>query len=307
MAVDNLSLYTAGDGFGLPLNIRRGNPNPLDNSEQYATLAEAQSYASSDPTAYVGQIIVVHNTDVTDGAPIAYVIQNAAGDLKPIGDASDVFADPEFTTLKNKVDLLTDTDETKEGSLAYVADQSKVTVELDTTVTDGSTNYNIYQGFTITEVPDPSGATDTDGNPVMIKQKTPVKVGTIGINADLIISSGSVVSIINTATQATDDAGNLVYEDDGITPVYEKIDSEGDSAPYGLQVGKYLKLVVSDGSAIYIATADLAKGLVDEIKTATNNYSPDADGLIDLSNLSTDDITPGTVDTWILNGGNATT
>ena len=63
MAIYNLDKYTAADGLGFPLNFRRGNPNPLDNSSVWASLAEAQTYAASDPTAYVGQILtVVDNT-----------------------------------------------------------------------------------------------------------------------------------------------------------------------------------------------------------------------------------------------------
>ncbi len=77
MAVNNLSKYTENDGLGFPLNFRRGNPNPLDNSSVYSSLAAAQEYAKNDPVAYVGQPITV----VADGAATMYVIQNEAGDL----------------------------------------------------------------------------------------------------------------------------------------------------------------------------------------------------------------------------------
>ena len=59
MAVYNLPNYTNDQGFGLPLNIRRGNPNPLDNSAVWASLDAAKNYAKTDPTAYVGQILSV--------------------------------------------------------------------------------------------------------------------------------------------------------------------------------------------------------------------------------------------------------
>ena len=32
MAKFNVPNYTSADGLGFPLNFRRGNPNPLDNS-----------------------------------------------------------------------------------------------------------------------------------------------------------------------------------------------------------------------------------------------------------------------------------
>lgn len=81
MAVNNLNKYTSADGLGFPLNFRRGNPNPLDNSEVWASLDKAEAYAKSDPTAYVGQSLKVINGDDVD----YYVIKNTAGDLKLVG------------------------------------------------------------------------------------------------------------------------------------------------------------------------------------------------------------------------------
>ena len=56
MAKYNLDKYTAADGLGFPLNFRRGNPNPLDNSSVWASLEAAQKKKKNDPVAYVGQI-----------------------------------------------------------------------------------------------------------------------------------------------------------------------------------------------------------------------------------------------------------
>lgn len=79
MAVNNLNKYTENDGLGFPLNFRRGNPNPLDNSSVYSSLEAAREYAKNDPVAYVGQPITV--VDATSGTATMYVIQNTAGDL----------------------------------------------------------------------------------------------------------------------------------------------------------------------------------------------------------------------------------
>ena len=38
MAKYNLDKYTTADGLGFPLNFRRGNPNPLDNSSVWKPL-----------------------------------------------------------------------------------------------------------------------------------------------------------------------------------------------------------------------------------------------------------------------------
>lgn len=93
MAKYNLDKYTSADGLGFPLNFRRGNPNPLDNSSVWASLEAAQTYAASDPVAYVGQILTVVNN--TEGIATVYSIQDEAGTLKkvgtsPIGDESTI-------------------------------------------------------------------------------------------------------------------------------------------------------------------------------------------------------------------------
>lgn len=89
MAIYNLDNYKAADGLGFPLNFRRGNPNPLDNSSVWASLAAAENYAKTDPTAYVGQPLTVIETvvtgDVTDTIAVMYTIQNEAGDLGRVG------------------------------------------------------------------------------------------------------------------------------------------------------------------------------------------------------------------------------
>ena len=93
MAKYNLDKYTTADGLGFPLNFRRGNPNPLDNSSVWASLEAAQTYATSDPVAYVGQILTV--VDNANGVATVYSIQDEAGTLKkvgtsPVGDESTI-------------------------------------------------------------------------------------------------------------------------------------------------------------------------------------------------------------------------
>lgn len=59
MAIYNLPNYKAANGFDMPLNMNRANPDPLDNSSVWATYAEALNYAKTSPVAYVGQIVTV--------------------------------------------------------------------------------------------------------------------------------------------------------------------------------------------------------------------------------------------------------
>jgi len=89
MAKYNLENYLETDGLGFPLNFRRGNPNPLDNSSVWKSLELAKEYAKNDPTAYVGQIIsVVNYTSSTDSTVNVYYIEDELGTLKPVGSSS---------------------------------------------------------------------------------------------------------------------------------------------------------------------------------------------------------------------------
>lgn len=85
MAVKNINNYTSADGFGLPVNIRRGNPNPLDNTEVHASVQDAINYAKNDPTAYVGQVISYFTTN-SSGVDVIKLVQiaNEQGDLIPV-------------------------------------------------------------------------------------------------------------------------------------------------------------------------------------------------------------------------------
>lgn len=97
MAKFNLDNYLDKDGLGFPLNFRRGNPNPLDNSSVWKSLAAAQNYAQTDPTAYVGQILSVVNytaavtdeegtvTTPSQSTVEVYYIKDEAGALEPVG------------------------------------------------------------------------------------------------------------------------------------------------------------------------------------------------------------------------------
>lgn len=97
MAKYNLENYLDKDGLGFPLNFRRGNPNPLDNSSVWNSLAAAQNYAQTDPTAYVGQILSVVNyvpavmddegtvTTPSQSTVEVYYIKDEAGALEPVG------------------------------------------------------------------------------------------------------------------------------------------------------------------------------------------------------------------------------
>lgn len=68
-----------GSSMGLPMNINRGNPIPIDSTMVWYSLAEAEAYAQNGATAYVGQLLSV--VDETNDTATVYVIINENGEL----------------------------------------------------------------------------------------------------------------------------------------------------------------------------------------------------------------------------------
>lgn len=68
-----------GSSMGLPMNITRGNPIPIDSTSVWYSLSDAQTYARTGATAYVGQLLSV--VDETNNTTAIYVIINESGDL----------------------------------------------------------------------------------------------------------------------------------------------------------------------------------------------------------------------------------
>ena len=63
--------------MALPMNIKRGNPIPLDTTAVWYSKSELETYAASGATAYVGQILTLY----AGGKCEAYMISNEAGTL----------------------------------------------------------------------------------------------------------------------------------------------------------------------------------------------------------------------------------
>lgn len=63
--------------MALPMNIKRGNPIPLDTTAVWYDKTELENYAKTGATAYVGQVLTL----VADSKCEAYMISNEAGTL----------------------------------------------------------------------------------------------------------------------------------------------------------------------------------------------------------------------------------
>lgn len=107
-----------GNFMGLPMNIQRGNPIPLDDSSVYYSKATMETYAKSGVTAYVGQIVTL--VDETNKTCEAYMIANEAGTLIKLAATTatgDLAGD--VATLQGQVaDLISKVGKAAEGEVA---------------------------------------------------------------------------------------------------------------------------------------------------------------------------------------------
>lgn len=97
--------------MALPMNIKRGNPIPLDTTAVWYNKTELETYAASGATAYVGQVLTL----VAGGKCEAYMISNEAGTLVKLAQttASGDFAS-DVANLQTQVEGLVE----KVGSAA---------------------------------------------------------------------------------------------------------------------------------------------------------------------------------------------
>ena len=124
----------------LPMNIKRGNPLPLDTTAVWYNKTELETYAASGATAYVGQILTL----VADGKVEAYMISNGAGTLVKLaqttasGDlASDVSTlQSQVASLIEKVGSATQNETAATGLYALIEAAQK---QADKGVTDAAT------------------------------------------------------------------------------------------------------------------------------------------------------------------------
>lgn len=90
--------------MALPMNIKRGNPIPLDTTAVWYDKTELETYAASGATAYVGQVLTL----VADGKCEAYMISSEAGTLVKLAQTTatgDLAAD--VSNLQTQVGNLT--------------------------------------------------------------------------------------------------------------------------------------------------------------------------------------------------------
>lgn len=127
--------------MGLPMNIQRGNPIPLDNTSVWYSKTEMEKYAKEGLTAYVGQILSLVNEDTNEVT--AYIITNTAGYLQEVGsatlgDGKTIVLDEKTGTLSLAGIVTEGDDKTEAGALpTYQADGSIAWVKPSTDTVEG--------------------------------------------------------------------------------------------------------------------------------------------------------------------------
>lgn len=87
--------------MGLPMNIARGNPVPLDKSAVWYSFAEMQEYAINSPIAYVGQILGL--ADEVNNTSKAYIITNKSGNLMELSGGVGADISGQIADLNNRI------------------------------------------------------------------------------------------------------------------------------------------------------------------------------------------------------------
>ena len=218
MAKYNLDKYTSADGLGFPLNFRRGNPNPLDNSSVWSSLEAAQSYATNDPVAYVGQILTVVTTAEGGTTTVkAYLIQDTAGTLKEVGSATAETIDEvqtAITELQTSVSTLeTTVGNSDSGLVKDVADNTTAITEINAKIGD------VAEDKTIVDMISDAKAEATYDDTALAGRVSAIE-GDYLKSAD---KTSLETKITEEATQAKTDAITAIMGEAGIDEKYDTL------------------------------------------------------------------------------------
>ena len=115
--------------MALPMNIKRGNPIPLDTTAVWYDKTELNKYAASGATAYVGQILTL----CADNKCEAYMISNEAGTLIKLASttASGDLADDVATLQGQVTNLISKIGKAADGEIAATGLYKEIADVLD--------------------------------------------------------------------------------------------------------------------------------------------------------------------------------
>lgn len=244
--MNNLDIkYNFKDGakWDLPVYLNRQNPIPLDGTSVYKTLEEAQTYATSDPKAYPGQIISV----VTETEVKVYKINN--GQLEELGKGS----------------LVTD----QNPKLLATADNIGQIIYLTTQVIDGEDTYSpgpyiVSGNGTVSKIGTTSASGDIAGDVATLQGKVSTLESTVGKKGsgdnastglvkdieDLKLKDTDLAGQINTLSENVDKikVEKLTTAENGFAATYKFTNAAGKEVNINIPKDQFLKGVT------YVAT-----------------------------------------------------
>lgn len=237
--MNNLDIkYNFKDGakWDLPVYLNRQNPIPLDGTSVYKTLEEAQTYATSDPKAYPGQIISV----VTESEVKVYKINN--GQLEELGKGS----------------LVTD----QNPKLLAAADNIGQIIYLTTQVIDGKDTYSpgpyiVSGNGTVSKIGTTSASGDIAADVAALQGKVSTLESTVGKKGsgdnastglvkdveDLKSEDTKLAGQINTLSEKVNKikVKKLTTAENGFAATYEFTDATGAAVNINIPKDQFLK------------------------------------------------------------------
>lgn len=252
--------------MALPMNIKRGNPIPLDTTAVWYDKTELETYAKSGATAYVGQVLTL----IADGKAEAYMISNEAGTLVKLAQTTasgDLATD--VSNLQTKVDNLTKKvgaakeGETPASGLYALIDEVKALAESKVaSVTAGDNSITIAGDATAPTVA--VKVSTAEGNALSLaddglKVEIPeVKVPVYSLTKDEAAAEGDIATYHLTKDGKNEGVAINVPKD-LVVSSGSVVELEEGALPEGVTVaGTYIKLILANSDKpIYINVGSL--------------------------------------------------
>lgn len=252
--------------MALPMNIKRGNPIPLDTTAVWYNKTELETYAKTGATAYVGQVLTL----VAGGKCEAYMISNEAGTLVKLaqttasGDlATDVSnLQTQVEGLVEKVGAAAEGENAATGLYKLIADVEAVAKARLESVEAGDNSVTIAGSATkpsvavkISEAEGNALVLDTDGLKVTIPE---VKVPAYSLVKDETAADGDVATY-HLTKDGENEGVAINIPKDLVVASGSVVELEDGALPDGVTVaGTYIKLVLANSTKpIYINVGTL--------------------------------------------------
>ena len=252
--------------MALPMNIKRGNPIPLDTTAVWYDKTELETYAKSGATAYVGQVLTL----IAGGKAEAYMISNEAGTLVKLAQTTasgDLATD--VSNLQTKVDDLTEKvgaakeGETPASGLFALINEVKALAEGKiASITAGDNSITIAGDATAPTVAVKVSAAEgnalslaADGLKVEIPE---VKVPVYSLAKDEAAAEGDIATY-HLTKDGVNEGVAINIPQDLVVASGSVVELEDGALPEGVTVaGTYIKLVLANSAKpIYINVGSL--------------------------------------------------